>query len=401
MATESGASDIKAQVLHTTLIEISTTRSDTDSSNNTQNDGEVTSDAPECCVICLDAVAEPCSAVPCSHAHFDLLCLLSWLEQRATCPLCNAAVSRVRYTDARTGENVFSVPNAAKGGAESAGALARRPWRRRGTDSADSYDSSDGRRRRWGPGTTPNTGPDVAIQRRRHVYRHLLYSLHVGSNRLSQYRPHPTPVQFAASPHLVSRARLWVRRELQVFAFLSDPQVDTPSTSGGTGVGNNVIENGGGSGITDNTSQQRQEIRRRNNAEFLLEYIVAIIKTVDIQGSAGQAEDMLVDFLGRSHARLFLHELRSWLRSPSQSLATWDREVQYPDVPRKRNLDDPESGGERQERPRYGRGQSGNYWRPSYDRKRRKIPGAGGQNEETPRQFQGRDTVPSDLLTGG
>ncbi|HEX3018295.1 MAG TPA: hypothetical protein VHP31_10665, partial [Caproicibacter sp.] len=46
--------------------------------------------------------------------------------------------------------------------------------------------------------------------------------------------------------------------------------------------------------------------RRANNAEFLLEYIVAILKTVDVQGPTGQAEEMLQEFLGREHARLFL-----------------------------------------------------------------------------------------------
>ena len=41
---------------------------------------------------------------------------------------------------------------------------------------------------------------------------------------------------------------------------------------------------------------------------------------------------MLADFLGRDHARLFLHELRSWLRSPAHSLVAWDKEVKYPTV---------------------------------------------------------------------
>lgn len=40
------------------------------------------------CVICLEPVSEPAIAVPCRHANFDFLCLLSWLEQRRTCPLC-------------------------------------------------------------------------------------------------------------------------------------------------------------------------------------------------------------------------------------------------------------------------------------------------------------------------
>lgn len=41
---------------------------------------------------------------------------------------------------------------------------------------------------------------------------------------------------------------------------------------------------------------------------------------------------MLADFLGRDHARLFLHELGSWLRSPAHSLVAWDKEVKYPTV---------------------------------------------------------------------
>jgi hypothetical protein len=56
---------------------------------------------------------------------------------------------------------------------------------------------------------------------------------------------------------------------------------------------------------------------------------VAVLKSVDIQASSGQAEEMLQEFLGREHTRLFLHELRAWLRSPFSTLQQWDRAVQY------------------------------------------------------------------------
>ena len=120
----------------------------------------------------------------------------------------------------------------------------------------------------------------------------------MGSNRLSRFRD-LTPQLFAQDQELVSRARQWIRRELQVFQYLS--------------------------------AQQEGELitRKANNAEFLLEYIVAILKTVNIKGSGGQAEDMLSDFLGSDNTRLFLHELRAWLRSPYSSLEDWDRHVQY------------------------------------------------------------------------
>ena len=140
------------------------------------------------------------------------------------------------------------------------------------------------------------------IERRRRVYRDQLYSLHVGSNRLSRFRD-LTPDLFRGDAELVSRARKWIRRELKVFEFL-DP--DHPSHA------NNGVA-----------------ARRANNAEFLLEYIIAILKTVDVKGSAGQAEDMLRDFIGRENTSLFLHELRAWLRSPFTSLEDWDRAVQY------------------------------------------------------------------------
>jgi hypothetical protein len=69
--------------------------------------------------------------------------------------------------------------------------------------------------------------------------------------------------------------------------------------------------------------------RRASNAEFLLEYIMAILRTTDIKGSGGHAEELLKDFLGRENTRVFLHELQAWLRSTYQHLRDWDGAVQY------------------------------------------------------------------------
>ncbi|KAL9003493.1 MAG: hypothetical protein Q9188_003650 [Gyalolechia gomerana] len=145
----------------------------------------------------------------------------------------------------------------------------------------------------------PPVSADAALLRRKHIYARGLYSLHVGTNRLSRFRD-LTPQLFSRDQELVSRARKWIRRELQVFEFLN---VDC--------------------------GEEGDVTRRANNAEFLLEYIVAILKTVDVKGSGGQAEDILQEFLGRENTRLFLHELRAWLRSPYTSLEDWDRHVQY------------------------------------------------------------------------
>ncbi|KXX75038.1 E3 ubiquitin-protein ligase ICP0 [Madurella mycetomatis] len=353
--------DIQAQILQTTLSEIESSRQ-----NAAEPGGGGPAELPDCCVICLDAISDPCAALPCAHAHFDFLCILSWLEQRATCPLCKASVYKVRYTDVQRGESIYRVPNAprTRNSAEGSEAAAETDIgfaSSRGLEAIRRCGRRDLLRRNT---TRAPPTADGAIQRRRRIYRHQLYSLHVGSNRVSRYRPAPTPALFSSTPHLVSRARLWIRRELQVFSFLSE-DADSDSTRG------------------SNPTTDRDRLRRRANAEFLLEYIIAILKTVDLQGSAGQAEAMLSDFLGRDHARLFLHELRCWLRSPSQSLTEWDREVQYPDPEeagrsrRRRRDDDPQDNDvEEDQRGRSWRDHSGgDHWRAdiSVARKKRNL----------------------------
>jgi hypothetical protein len=140
---------------------------------------------------------------------------------------------------------------------------------------------------------------DAALCKRREVYRRQLFSLHMGSNPLSDYRD-LTPLMIASSPDLQSRARTFIRRELRVFTFLN---ADAPGQS-----------------INAGTS---------SNAEFLLSYIVSILKMVEIKASNGHAENLLTEFLGRDNSRLFLHELQTWLRSPFTKLEEWDQDVQY------------------------------------------------------------------------
>ena len=116
---------------------------------------------------------------------------------------------------------------------------------------------------------------------------------------MSGYRNN-SPASINSDLRLVTKARIFIRRELRVFEFLNPD-----STAFGT---------------TD---------RRATNPEFLLEYIIAILKAIDIKGSTGQAEELVKDYLGRTNARLFLHELEAWLRSPYEKLDEWDRNVQY------------------------------------------------------------------------
>jgi hypothetical protein len=335
MEAEGDRAEIQSQILQTTLAEISLSR---------QAASEEQQPPADCCVICLEEISEPGSAKPCGHSNFDFICLANWLNVDAKCPLCKAVVTEVHYGD----DKVYRVPEKkADTKAESTTAL------RDGQSTFQHYflnrHSRPNRlRRRPEHRPTPTPTPDQAILRRRHIYTHNLYSLHIGSNPVSRYRD-PTPTLFRSDEHLVSRARTFIRRELRVFTFLN------PDTS---------------------TEAEDTTRRRANNAEFLLEYTIAILKTVDMQGAAGQAEAMLADFLGRDAARLFLHELRAWLRSPYGTLEAWDRAVQYPEVQEERkrrrdgeDVDRDGHGGREQKMAR------GDHWRPEkrrYEHHRRR-----------------------------
>lgn len=235
------------------------------------------------CTICLEPITDRAVAVPCNHLTFDFLCLVSWLQERSQCPLCNTAVSEVQY-EFRGPEDfkTYRVPtHSALKKNESEYQNLRR---RRGQDFIRR------RSQRWQVEQTPE---DPALRRRRQVYRERLYALHVGANRVSGYRDFTAP-EFSRSVELQTRARMFLRRELQVFSFLDASAVP-----------------------------------RGGNREFLLEYVVAVLKTNELKGASGHAEDMLTEYLGRENARLLLHELEAWLRSPFKRLEEWDREVQY------------------------------------------------------------------------
>jgi hypothetical protein len=172
--------DIQAQVLKTTLAEIESSR---------QNPADP-AESHDCCVVCLDSISDPCAALPCGHAHFDFLCLVSWLQEHPNCPLCKANVYKVRYADPQAAEAFYRVPNAARtrdGRDERAAGQSRHAPL--DTASRRRFASQNGllrETRRRCPRPPPTA--DEAIQRRRHIYRHQLYSL-----RKLLAIPHPAP----------------------------------------------------------------------------------------------------------------------------------------------------------------------------------------------------------------
>ncbi|EON66937.1 hypothetical protein W97_06052 [Coniosporium apollinis CBS 100218] len=274
--------------------------------------------AQDACVICLSPVSERAITVPCNHTAFDFLCLASWLQSHPRCPLCNAQVTAVQYDwcgpdDYKT--YVVETP------ALTQKAASAPPHPRSGSGAGYGAGTSTPRRPRRSRNNEAPVTPDAALLRRRAVYRNKLYSLHVGSNRHSRYRDF-TAASFAADANLQSRARAFLRRELRVFEFL-DPLAAAPTPEPSTSSAAPSCGNTPSRTMTPTATTTR----RANNAEFLLEYIVAILKTSAPKG--GHAEELLQEFLGRENARLFLHELEAWLRSPFRRLEDWDRHVQY------------------------------------------------------------------------
>lgn len=235
----------------------------------------------DACTICLERISERAVATPCNHLTFDFLCLVSWLQENSTCPLCKAEVREVQY-DWRSPEDfkTYHVPTKKEESVRPSNAFRpHQPYRRR----------VQPRR----PITCPIGPPaDDILERRRRVYREGLYSLHIGGNRINQYTNF-TQIDFLTSDELQNKARMFLRRELKVFNFL------------------------------DNNP-------RASSRDFLIVYIVFVLKSHELRGADGRAEDLVSEFLGRDNAKLLLHEMESWLRSPYINLVDWDTEVQYP-----------------------------------------------------------------------
>ena len=167
----------------------------------------------DCCVICIEGISDKAVAMPCKHDNFDFVCLLSWLQEKSTCPLCKADVLIVQYQFASNGiYKTYAVPRVI------APSIPSIPQRTPADVRAVRISRPPRPRRQYAIQALPTL--DEAIQRRRHIYSQQLYSLHVGSNRVSRFRD-LTPELFNSDAMLATRARKWIRRELQVFGFLN------------------------------------------------------------------------------------------------------------------------------------------------------------------------------------
>lgn len=126
---------------------------------------------------------------------------------------------------------------------------------------------------------------DGAIRRRRQIYNRSLYAKHIGANIHSRFKD-ISPQSFQKNKELLQRVTSFVRRELLVFTFLDD-----------------------------------------ENRDFLLQYFIAIAKSLDLQSE--RAINMLGEILGRDRAEHFVHEVTTFARSPFTDITRFDAFVQY------------------------------------------------------------------------
>ena len=239
----------------------------------------------ETCVICLEQITQRAVAFPCNHLSFDFLCLSSWLGKQPNCPLCKAIVSKVEYNWKNPLEfDTFRVPQQHQQSNENPAE----------EDTRDLSYTAIVQRTRRRDRAHLSLYIDHSLDKREWVYNEKLFSFRVGANSISGYRDF-TREQFANSQGMQIRARTFLRRELRACI---------PRTL-------------------------RYDQGQRLNPDFVLEYIVAILGLHDIKSADGEAETMLAEYLGSDIAKLLLHELEAWLRSPYTRLNDWDQRVQY------------------------------------------------------------------------
>ncbi|KAI0067479.1 hypothetical protein BV25DRAFT_1867909 [Artomyces pyxidatus] len=242
------------------------------------------------CAICLQDIIDRTVIPTCSH-EFCFECLMVWSEQSRRCPLCSQGIGeflihriRSKYDyQKRYLPPLRTSPRPLERVSERRGSLAHssrhprrgRTWGRRDREVEEEADALE-----------------LAISRRRWIYENDLYAKHVASNSYTRYRPYPTPAQFAASPDLISRTTIFLRRELQVWP--------------------------------------------NSDVEFLVTFVLSLMKAIDIRSES--AIKLLAEFLdmdapyvpGGRHvnAEHFAHEIYSYLRSPYRDLAVYDSVVQ-------------------------------------------------------------------------
>lgn len=238
------------------------------------------------CPICLENITDLALTFPCNHAY-DHNCICRWTDISTACPLCKTELEFLVYDIHGKSYKKKSLQRirGELDGTRSIGEIRRRRrlleqerrFRRRSHSTSRSEESRILER-----------DAEIALERRKYIYENGLTASHVGTNRHSNFRSFTVQEIQDNKRNLKGKAAMFLRRELQVFAFLTE------------------------------------------NHEFTLQYIMdGVLTRLDIQSSG--THKLVGDLLGDDKARILLHELRTFLRSPFEDLRSFDRSmlIQY------------------------------------------------------------------------
>lgn len=313
-------------------------------------------DGPDSCLICLTSPIEDRSILPqCLHSLFCFQCIVRWSSLKRQCPLCARPMGAyilhavrseddyVRYflRPDYQGDTQRCSQTSATSLAASADRVIRAERSQRTHQSAASRADRRSAHRPASTAADPLAEWDRSVAKRRFVYRHGLYAMHIGANRHTGFKPPPLAVQLdpssitaSASTHGFSSRRgrgsahpslaplaSFIRRE--VFALPLVPQDE------------------GDAHVQTDRRQNAVASAATLDVDFTATYILSVLKTFDVR-SEETVKTLAEYFSGgtaaSSHARTrawelaehFTHEVMTFLRSGAKDCAAFDVRVVYP-----------------------------------------------------------------------
>ncbi|GAA5960504.1 hypothetical protein JCM3765_003658 [Sporobolomyces pararoseus] len=245
-------------------------------------------DYDELCAICLAPIDNKTVVFPCHHGQFCWNCIRAWTDQSRKCPLCLGPIEHLIHNirSPKDYSTYHLLPLHTLPSSSSSSLPAPRSRRPPSVSSSSSLP----RHALYGRQAMQNLDSptprerleEIALERRKYIYREGLYAKHVASNRYTGFKPF-SPQTFSLNSDLKAKVIKFIRRELQVF-----PAVDI---------------------------------------SFLTTYLISIASQLDLRSPA--ALRLVSDFLSESDAQHLVHEIVSFARSPFTSLEGYDRFIQY------------------------------------------------------------------------
>ncbi|GAA5991348.1 hypothetical protein JCM5350_006992 [Sporobolomyces pararoseus] len=254
-----------------------------------KEDANEEEDHDELCAICLAPIDNKTVVFPCHHGQFCWNCIRAWTDQSRKCPLCLGPIEHLIHNIRSTKDySTYHLLPLHTLTASSSSSILPAPRSRRPPTASSS--SSLPRHALYGRQAMQNLDTptprerleEIALERRKYIYREGLYAKHVASNRYTGFKPF-SPQTFSLNSDLKAKVIKFIRRELQVF-----PAVDI---------------------------------------SFLTTYLISIASQLDLRSPA--ALRLVSDFLSESDAQHLVHEIVTFARSPFTSLEGYDRFIQY------------------------------------------------------------------------